>query len=132
MKISGDDIWKGLALGALAASGLGLAGIGPLAGLLGGSAASGAGAAGAGATAAGAAGTAGAGSAGTAAAAGGLTAKEMLGASLATNALGMGVGEAMPKYGMKTPVQTPQIGGGMDFAQLLQPRQMSLPRLNMR
>lgn len=150
MKISNDDIWKIIGLGALAASGFGLAGVGPLAGLLGGSSAAGAGGA-AGAAAAGgltapggalAGGLTGAGASGAGAASAGTAASksilgskaaQLLGGALVTQAAGLGINEAMPKYGMQTPVEVPPLSVGMDFNSLLdQGKDSKLPKMQMR
>ena len=145
MSFNSSDWMKVLGAAALALTGAGLAGAGPLAASLGGSAAAGAGTG----AAAGAAGTAGATGAGGAlsamtpamaelsAASGGAatgalgTASPIVGNMLIGQSAGLGISAAQPKYDIEG-AGTPAEMQGMDLNALLEKKQQSqLPKLNL-
>lgn len=132
MSLHKADWLKLIGGAALALTGAGLAGAGPLAAMLGssaGTAGAAGGAAAAGAGAAGTAGAAGAGAAGataagidagTAATTGALGgASNMVGNSLITTGIGQAASGAAPKYNITPTGQAPALTNGIDFNELL-------------
>lgn len=121
MSLHQKDWLKLVGAAALAMTGAGLAGVGPMAAMLGGSA---------GATGAGAAGALGAGAAGglgaTAATTGALgSASPMIGGLLASQGVGLGMNAVTPQYGMSSvgAIPSEQQPKEMDFHQLVQQSQ---------